>query len=129
MDDNLTQLFLAVLQPASLTDRKLSRAGSVVVPYITSATLRRLSTVSSSSSGSGSSRPGSEGYVDYILHLSLIIGFYIILHCIPGLDCNIGDPTHTMCNPLCTSSLVCHKLTHVYTIMLLLRPRYTTYSY
>ncbi|KAM3924321.1 dedicator of cytokinesis protein 5 [Leptodactylus fuscus] len=55
------KLYGTITLPASLTDRKLSRAGSVVVPYITSATLRRLSTVSSSSSGSGSSRPGSEG--------------------------------------------------------------------
>ncbi|XP_053574091.1 dedicator of cytokinesis protein 5 [Bombina bombina] len=49
--------------PPSLTNRKLSRAGSVVVPYITSATLRRLSTVSTSSSGSSSSRPGSVGSI------------------------------------------------------------------
>ncbi|CAH2275042.1 dedicator of cytokinesis 5 isoform X1 [Pelobates cultripes] len=56
------KLYGTITLPSSLTDRKLSRAGSVVVPYITSATLRRLSTVSSSSSGSGSSssRPASE---------------------------------------------------------------------
>ncbi|KAM9312793.1 dedicator of cytokinesis protein 5 [Gastrophryne carolinensis] len=57
------KLYGTITLPSSLTDRKLSRAGSVVVPYITSATLRRLSTVSSSSSGSSSSRPGSEGSI------------------------------------------------------------------
>ncbi|KAG8441054.1 hypothetical protein GDO86_006699 [Hymenochirus boettgeri] len=58
------KLYGTITLPSSLTDRKLSRAGSVVVPYITSATLRRLSTVSSSSSsGSNSSRPGSEGSI------------------------------------------------------------------
>ncbi|KAM4676971.1 dedicator of cytokinesis protein 5 [Discoglossus pictus] len=58
----VSKLCGTITLPFSLTERKLSRAGSVVVPYITSATLRRLSTVStlsSSSSGSGSSRPGS----------------------------------------------------------------------
>ncbi|KAE8619097.1 hypothetical protein XENTR_v10009604 [Xenopus tropicalis] len=57
------KLYGTITLPASLTDRKLSRAGSVVVPYITSATLRRLSSVSTSSSGSSSSRPGSEGSI------------------------------------------------------------------
>ncbi|PIO39989.1 hypothetical protein AB205_0033050 [Aquarana catesbeiana] len=57
------KLYGTITLPSSLTDRKLSRAGSVVVPYITSATLRRLSTVSTSSSGSSSSRPGSEGSI------------------------------------------------------------------
>ncbi|XP_072259055.1 dedicator of cytokinesis protein 5-like isoform X1 [Pyxicephalus adspersus] len=64
MKGKVEKLYGTITLPPSLTDRKLSRAGSVVVPYITSATLRRLSTVSSSSSGSGSSRPGSEGFVN-----------------------------------------------------------------
>ncbi|XP_075063292.1 dedicator of cytokinesis protein 5 [Mixophyes fleayi] len=64
MRGKVEKLYGTITLPSSLTDRKLSRAGSVVVPYITSATLRRLSTVSSSSSsGSGSSRPGSEGSI------------------------------------------------------------------
>ncbi|KAM8973049.1 dedicator of cytokinesis protein 5 isoform 1-T1 [Pelodytes ibericus] len=63
MRSKVEKLYGTITLPSCLTDRKLSRAGSVVVPYITSATLRRLSTVSSSSSGSSSSRPGSEGSI------------------------------------------------------------------
>ncbi|KAM4747063.1 dedicator of cytokinesis protein 5 isoform 2-T2 [Rhinophrynus dorsalis] len=64
MRGKVEKLYGTITLPPSLTDRKLSRAGSVVVPYITSATLRRLSTVSnSSSSGSSGSRPGSEGSI------------------------------------------------------------------
>lgn len=60
------------LQPPSLTERKQSRSGSVVLPYIMSSTLRRLSvtsvassvvSTSSTSSDSTSSRPGSDGLV------------------------------------------------------------------
>lgn len=60
------------LQPPSLTERKQSRSGSVVLPYIMSSTLRRLSvtsvassvvSTSSTSSDSASSRPGSDGWV------------------------------------------------------------------
>uniref|UniRef100_A0A669QCR4 Dedicator of cytokinesis 5 n=1 Tax=Phasianus colchicus TaxID=9054 RepID=A0A669QCR4_PHACC len=56
--------------PPSLTERKPSRSGSVVLPYIMSSTLRRLSvtsvassvvSTSSTSSDSTSSRPGSDG--------------------------------------------------------------------
>uniref|UniRef100_A0A8C9NYF6 Dedicator of cytokinesis 5 n=1 Tax=Serinus canaria TaxID=9135 RepID=A0A8C9NYF6_SERCA len=56
--------------PPALTDRKPSRSGSVVLPYIMSSTLRRLSvtsvassvaSTSSTSSDSASSRPGSDG--------------------------------------------------------------------
>uniref|UniRef100_A0A8C6NC23 Uncharacterized protein n=1 Tax=Melopsittacus undulatus TaxID=13146 RepID=A0A8C6NC23_MELUD len=56
--------------PPSLTERKQSRSGSVVLPYIMSSTLRRLSVTSvassvvsssSTSSDSTSSRPGSDG--------------------------------------------------------------------
>ncbi|KAJ7305167.1 hypothetical protein JRQ81_011072, partial [Phrynocephalus forsythii] len=58
--------------PSSLTERKQSRSGSVVLPYIMSSTLRRLSvtsvtssvvSTSSTSSDSTSSRPGSDGSV------------------------------------------------------------------
>uniref|UniRef100_A0A8B9IXL3 Dedicator of cytokinesis 5 n=1 Tax=Amazona collaria TaxID=241587 RepID=A0A8B9IXL3_9PSIT len=64
--------------PPSLTERKQSRSGSVVLPYIMSSTLRRLSVTSvassvvsssSTSSDSTSSRPGSDGFV--------IISFYV----------------------------------------------------
>ncbi|NXI28539.1 DOCK5 protein, partial [Sterrhoptilus dennistouni] len=54
--------------PPALTERKPSRSGSVVLPYIMSSTLRRLSVTSlassvasSTSSDSASSRPGSDG--------------------------------------------------------------------
>ncbi|KAL9823364.1 dedicator of cytokinesis protein 5 isoform 1-T1 [Geothlypis trichas] len=56
--------------PPVLTDRKPSRSGSMVLPYIMSSTLRRLSvtsvassvaSTSSTSSDSASSRPGSDG--------------------------------------------------------------------
>uniref|UniRef100_A0A673YTD5 Dedicator of cytokinesis 5 n=1 Tax=Salmo trutta TaxID=8032 RepID=A0A673YTD5_SALTR len=53
--------------PCSLTERKKSRVGSVVMPYILSSTLRRMSTVSttsglssSSTSSNGPSRPSSQ---------------------------------------------------------------------
>uniref|UniRef100_A0A672U695 Dedicator of cytokinesis 5 n=1 Tax=Strigops habroptila TaxID=2489341 RepID=A0A672U695_STRHB len=58
--------------PPSLTERKQSRSGSVVLPYIMSSTLRRLSVTSvassvisssSTSSDSTSSRPGSDGSI------------------------------------------------------------------
>ncbi|OXB74830.1 UNVERIFIED_CONTAM: hypothetical protein H355_000090 [Colinus virginianus] len=63
---------LIALQPPSLTERKPSRSGSVVLPYIMSSTLRRLSvtsvassvvSTSSTSSDSTSSRPGSDGSI------------------------------------------------------------------
>uniref|UniRef100_A0A673HN89 Dedicator of cytokinesis protein 5-like n=1 Tax=Sinocyclocheilus rhinocerous TaxID=307959 RepID=A0A673HN89_9TELE len=46
---------LVYFQPCSLTEKKKSRVGSVVMPYIMSSTLRRMSTISNASSGSGSS--------------------------------------------------------------------------
>uniref|UniRef100_A0AAY4ECE3 Dedicator of cytokinesis 5 n=1 Tax=Denticeps clupeoides TaxID=299321 RepID=A0AAY4ECE3_9TELE len=68
--------------PCSLTEKKKSRVGSVVMPYIMSSTLRRMSTISTLStassglsSGSGSSdgapsRPSSQESVPLIYHLS-----------------------------------------------------------
>uniref|UniRef100_A0A8C3NGL4 Uncharacterized protein n=1 Tax=Geospiza parvula TaxID=87175 RepID=A0A8C3NGL4_GEOPR len=62
--------------PPVLTDRKPSRSGSVVLPYIMSSTLRRLSvtsvassvvSTSSTSSDSASSRPGSDGSVAAVM--------------------------------------------------------------
>ncbi|XP_026884955.2 dedicator of cytokinesis protein 5 isoform X1 [Electrophorus electricus] len=71
--------------PCSLTEKKKSRVGSVVMPYIMSSTLRRMSTISMSSnsmlsnassslsSTSGSSegnsyRAGSQEYVNHIIN-------------------------------------------------------------
>lgn len=51
-------------QPCSLSEKKKSRVGSVVMPYIMSSTLRRMSTVStvsSSSSGLSSGSASSDG--------------------------------------------------------------------
>ncbi|TNN70698.1 Dedicator of cytokinesis protein 5 [Liparis tanakae] len=53
-----------VSQPCSLTERKKSRVGSAVMPYIMSSTLRRMSTVSTvsnSSSGLSSGSASSDG--------------------------------------------------------------------
>uniref|UniRef100_A0A8C7VYP4 Dedicator of cytokinesis 5 n=1 Tax=Oncorhynchus mykiss TaxID=8022 RepID=A0A8C7VYP4_ONCMY len=47
--------------PCSLTERKKSRVGSVVMPYILSSTLRRMSTVSTTSSGLSSGSTSSNG--------------------------------------------------------------------
>ncbi|XP_030057685.1 dedicator of cytokinesis protein 5 isoform X1 [Microcaecilia unicolor] len=66
------KLYGVITLPPLLTERKQSRSGSVVLPYIMSSTLRRLSTTSmassvvsssstSSDSTSSSSRPGSDG--------------------------------------------------------------------
>uniref|UniRef100_H3BAQ7 Dedicator of cytokinesis 5 n=1 Tax=Latimeria chalumnae TaxID=7897 RepID=H3BAQ7_LATCH len=66
------KLYGVITLPSSLTERKPSRSGSIVMPYIMSSTLRRLSTISvtssvvsasSSSSDSTSSRPGSDGSI------------------------------------------------------------------
>ncbi|XP_057244717.1 dedicator of cytokinesis protein 5-like [Malurus melanocephalus] len=60
-----------VALPPALTERKPSRSGSVVLPYLLPSPLRRLSvtsvassvaSTSSTSSDSASSRPGSDGY-------------------------------------------------------------------
>uniref|UniRef100_A0A4W5RS31 Dedicator of cytokinesis 5 n=1 Tax=Hucho hucho TaxID=62062 RepID=A0A4W5RS31_9TELE len=47
--------------PCSLTEKKKSRVGSVVMPYILSSTLRRMSTVSTTSSGLSSGSTSSNG--------------------------------------------------------------------
>ncbi|XP_010874264.1 dedicator of cytokinesis protein 5 [Esox lucius] len=48
--------------PCSLTEKKKSRVGSVVMPYILSSTLRRMSTVSTTSSGHSSGFASSDGH-------------------------------------------------------------------
>uniref|UniRef100_A0A2K5NWE4 Dedicator of cytokinesis 5 n=1 Tax=Cercocebus atys TaxID=9531 RepID=A0A2K5NWE4_CERAT len=63
---------LIALQPPNLRERKQSRTGSIVLPYIMSSTLRRLSitsvtssvvSTSSNSSDNAPSRPGSDGSI------------------------------------------------------------------
>lgn len=46
-------------QPCSLTERKKGRVGSVVMPYIMSSTLRRMSTISIASNASSGLSSGS----------------------------------------------------------------------
>lgn len=72
---------ISVSQPCSLTEKKKSRVGSVVVPYILSSTLRRMSTASTLSStssglssGSASSDgPSSQESVPLHPHITLIL--------------------------------------------------------
>ncbi|XP_026527103.1 dedicator of cytokinesis protein 5 [Notechis scutatus] len=70
--EKVEKLYGVITLPSSLTERKQSRSGSVVLPYIMSSTLRRLSvtsvtssvgSTSSTSSDSVSSRPGSDGSI------------------------------------------------------------------
>ncbi|XP_028564070.2 dedicator of cytokinesis protein 5 isoform X1 [Podarcis muralis] len=70
--EKVEKLYGVITLPSSLTERKQSRSGSVVLPYIMSSTLRRLSvtsvtssvgSTSSTSSDSTSSRPGSDGSI------------------------------------------------------------------
>lgn len=56
------QIYLCLCgQPCSLTEKKKSRVGSVVMPYIMSSTLRRMSTISNASSGHSSGSGSSDG--------------------------------------------------------------------
>ncbi|XP_067326775.1 dedicator of cytokinesis protein 5 isoform X1 [Anolis sagrei] len=70
--EKVEKLYGVVTLPSSLIERKQSRSGLVVLPYIMSSTLRRLSvasvtssvgSTSSTSSDSTSSRPGSDGSI------------------------------------------------------------------
>ncbi|XP_032869765.1 dedicator of cytokinesis protein 5-like [Amblyraja radiata] len=68
LKEKVQKLYGVITLPPALTDRKRSRSGSVILPYIMSSTLRRLSTVSlmstsSTSSDSNPSRPHSNGSV------------------------------------------------------------------
>eukprot|EP00062_Callorhinchus_milii_P025890 gi/632987380/ref/XP_007910755.1/ PREDICTED: dedicator of cytokinesis protein 5-like [Callorhinchus milii] len=72
LKEKVEKLYGIITLASSFTARKRSRSGSVVLPYIMSSTLRRLSTVSvtssltsnsSASSDSTSSRPDSNGSV------------------------------------------------------------------
>ncbi|XP_051896734.1 dedicator of cytokinesis protein 5 isoform X1 [Pristis pectinata] len=72
LKEKVQKLYGVITLPPSLTDRKRSRSGSMILLYIMSSTLRRLSTVSmassvvsssSTSSDSASSRPASNGSV------------------------------------------------------------------
>ncbi|XP_072561850.1 dedicator of cytokinesis protein 5 isoform X1 [Paramormyrops kingsleyae] len=62
--EKVEKLYGVITLPCSLTERKKSRVGSVVMPYIMSSTLRRMSTVSTlstASSGLSSGSTSSEG--------------------------------------------------------------------
>uniref|UniRef100_A0A3Q2E7W2 Dedicator of cytokinesis 5 n=1 Tax=Cyprinodon variegatus TaxID=28743 RepID=A0A3Q2E7W2_CYPVA len=62
--EKVEKLYGVITLPCSLTEKKKSRVGSVVVPYILSSTLRRMSTastLSSTSSGLSSGSASSDG--------------------------------------------------------------------
>ncbi|XP_045051649.2 dedicator of cytokinesis protein 5 [Desmodus rotundus] len=72
LKEKVERLYGVITLPPTLTERKQSRTGSVVLPYIMSSTLRRLSITSvtssvvsssSNSSDTASSRPGSDGSI------------------------------------------------------------------
>lgn len=72
LKEKVEKRYGVITLPPNLTDRKQSRTGSMVVPYIMSSTLRRLSitsvassviSTSSNSSDNAPSRPGSDGSV------------------------------------------------------------------
>ncbi|XP_038166630.1 dedicator of cytokinesis protein 5 isoform X2 [Arvicola amphibius] len=72
LKEKVEKLYGVITLPPSLTERKPSRTGSMVLPYILSSTLRRLSvtsvassvvSTSSNSSDNAPSRPGSDGSI------------------------------------------------------------------
>lgn len=72
LKEKVEKLYGVITLPSNLTERKPSRAGSMVLPYILSSTLRRLSvtsvassvvSTSSNSSDNAPSRPGSDGSI------------------------------------------------------------------
>nr|XP_054364514.1 dedicator of cytokinesis protein 5 [Mirounga angustirostris] len=72
LKEKVEKLYGVITLPPTLTERKQSRTGSIVLPYIMSSTLRRLSitsvtssviSTSSNSSDNAPSRPGSDGSI------------------------------------------------------------------
>ncbi|XP_047404390.1 dedicator of cytokinesis protein 5 [Sciurus carolinensis] len=72
LKEKVEKLYGVITLPPNLTERKQSRTGSLVLPYIMSSTLRRLSvtsvtssvvSTSSNSSDNAPSRPGSDGSI------------------------------------------------------------------
>nr|XP_060511754.1 dedicator of cytokinesis protein 5 [Panthera onca] len=72
LKEKVEKLYGVITLPPNLTERKQSRTGSIVLPYIMSSTLRRLSitsvtssviSTSSNSSDNAPSRPGSDGSI------------------------------------------------------------------
>lgn len=72
LKEKVEKLYGVITLPPNLTERKQSRTGSMVLPYITLSTLRRLSvtsvtssviSTSSNSSDNAPSRPGSNGSI------------------------------------------------------------------
>uniref|UniRef100_A0A671KJN6 Dedicator of cytokinesis protein 5-like n=1 Tax=Sinocyclocheilus anshuiensis TaxID=1608454 RepID=A0A671KJN6_9TELE len=55
------KLYGVITLPCSLTEKKKSRVGSMVMPYIMSSTLRRMSTISNASSGHSTGSGSSDG--------------------------------------------------------------------
>uniref|UniRef100_A0A8C1RDA7 Dedicator of cytokinesis 5 n=1 Tax=Cyprinus carpio TaxID=7962 RepID=A0A8C1RDA7_CYPCA len=55
------KLYGVITLPCSLTEKKKSRVGSFVMPYIMSSTLRRMSTISNASSGHSTGSGSSDG--------------------------------------------------------------------
>lgn len=75
-DSPVTLNPICVSQPCLLTERKKSRVGSVVMPYILSSTLRRMSTVSTlsnASSGLSSGSASSDGHTATPSHESVCL--------------------------------------------------------
>nr|XP_020668233.1 dedicator of cytokinesis protein 5 [Pogona vitticeps] len=98
--EKMEKRYGVITLPSSLTERKQSRSGSMVLPYIMSSTLRRLSvtsvtssvgSTSSTSSESTSSRPGSDGSVLEPLVEKGSVSFR--LEDVPAKDDN-GTPTN-----------------------------------
>nr|XP_020021265.1 dedicator of cytokinesis protein 5-like isoform X2 [Castor canadensis] len=72
LKEKVEKLYGVITLPPNLTERKQSRTGSLMLPYIMSSTLRRLSitsvtssvaSTSSTSSDNAPSRPGSDGSI------------------------------------------------------------------
>lgn len=72
LKEKVEKLYGVITLPSNLTERKKSRTGSIVLPYIMPSTLRRLSVTSvtssvisssSNSSDNAPSRPGSDGSI------------------------------------------------------------------
>ncbi|XP_067377259.1 dedicator of cytokinesis protein 5 isoform X2 [Channa argus] len=60
--EKVEKLYGVITLPCSLTEKKKSRVGSVVMPYILSSTLNRMSTISTASSGLSSGSTSSDGH-------------------------------------------------------------------
>uniref|UniRef100_A0A8C6MFE9 Dedicator of cytokinesis 5 n=1 Tax=Nothobranchius furzeri TaxID=105023 RepID=A0A8C6MFE9_NOTFU len=74
--EKVEALYGVITLPCSLTEKKKSRVGSVVMPYILSSTLRRMSTastLSSASSGLSSGSASSDGHSLELVSVHLLL--------------------------------------------------------